>query len=318
MGRIAAYGILGLALAALSACGGGSTSVGGRDWRAQMKELRVAIVTQPHGTGEQANTTAGFEAYMKDATGLPVRIYRASDYNAVIQALASGQVDVATLGAGAYANVHEQVGPLAAPILLAIGPNGEKGYYAALTVRADSPYRTLADLKGHSLGVVDLNSTSGYLTPMHALRKAGIDPEHFFSRIGVTGGHAQSVVAVNNRQYDAAFIMAINGTPQTGFAMTAYTMMADKGLIPHNAFRDIWYAGPVPNEPIVMRTDRPQAAQDVARGALAAMPYDVPGALPGLGQLPGITLTASSDADFGDVFALRKEAIAAQRAGGHQ
>jgi phosphonate transport system substrate-binding protein len=301
-------------LLALNGCGG-TGAKGDGTWRDQMKELRIALVSEPRGTGNQVVSLEAFQKYLEAATGLPVRIHRANDYNSVIQALSSGQVDVTTLGAGAYANIHEQIGGLAAPILIAVRADGDMGYYASLIVRADSPYRSLADLKNRSLGIVDFNSVSGYLMPMHAMRRAGIDPERFFSRVGVTGGHAQSVIAVNGRQYDAAFILAMGGNPRDGFSTTAYSMMVDKGLIPRDAMRSIWTVGPVPNEPIVMRTDRPQAAQDIVRGALAAMPYDLPGALSAYGELPGATLTPSNDAAFAEVFALRKEAIAAQRRG---
>ncbi|MFX8094745.1 PhnD/SsuA/transferrin family substrate-binding protein, partial [Acinetobacter baumannii] len=80
------------------------------------------------------------------------------------------------IAGGGYANAHEQVGNLVAPILVQLGAHGEKGYYSSLIVRADSPYHSLADLKGKALAVVDYNSTSGYLMPMHAMRQAGIDP----------------------------------------------------------------------------------------------------------------------------------------------
>lgn len=319
-GHAGRHGVLALAAAlacalALGGCGDKTAPTpNGAGWRATTKELRIAVAGLSQTAPEQTTQVTRLQQYLQKATGLTVRVNRVSDYNSVIQALASGQVDVAMMGAGAYANVHDQLGHLAAPALLMLGASGETGYYSALIVRSDSPYRSLADLKGKSLAVVDLNSTSGYLFPMHALRKEGIDAGKYFSRIGVTGGHAQSVIAVYNRQYDAAFVMAGGGTPQTGFALTAYSMMADKGLLPRDAVRDVWVVGPVPNETFVMRTDRPQAFIDLVRGALAALPYEEPGAWTGLGALPGLSLTASDDSTFADVFALHKEAIAAERA----
>jgi phosphonate transport system substrate-binding protein len=250
---------------------------------------------------------------MERSTGLPVKVYRVSDYNSAIQALASGQIDLANMGAGSYANVHDQIGDLAAPILVPRGANGETGYYSMLIVRADSPIRSVQDLKGKSLAVVDLNSTSGYLMPMRALRKIGIEPNSFFSRIGTTGGHEQSVIAVQNHRYDAAFVFASNGTPQTGFMITAHSRMADQGMIPRGAMREIWTVGPLPNEPFVMRTDRPQGFKDLVRGALTALPYEAPDAWTALMPLPGMTLTSTDNAAFADVFALREAAIAAER-----
>ncbi|MEO7470292.1 MAG: phosphate/phosphite/phosphonate ABC transporter substrate-binding protein, partial [Sphingobium limneticum] len=291
---------------ALAGCGGESTPDNAGDgWRGDVKELRMAISSLGQGTGDQTARLELLREYMAKATGLPVRLYHVNDPNSTVQALTSGQVDVATMGAGAYANVHDQIGDKATPLLVTLGAGGETGYYSALVVRADRPFRTLADLKGRSLAVVDLNSTSGYLLPMHALRRKGVDPTRYFSRVGVTGGHENAVMAVRSGQYDAAFVMAAGGTPETGFSITAYSMMEDRGLIPRGSIRDIMHVGPMPNIPFVMRTDGPQAMQDLVRGALAALPYDAGEDWGRLGIPAGTTLTATDDAAFAEVFALR-------------
>ena len=86
-------------------------------------------------------------------------------------------------------------------------------------------------------------------------------------------------------------------------------------MIPRGSVRDIWDVGPVPNSAFVMRTDRPQAAQDLVRGAIAAIPYDDPDIFLSIGSLPGVTFAAGDDAMFSEIFKLRKEAVAEQRAG---
>lgn len=102
-------------------------------------------------------------AYLKDITGLNIETFEASDYNGVIQAISSGQVDIATMGGGSYANVDAQVGRKVLPFLTIRQAEGGLGYYSALIVKADSPYKTLDDLKGKSIAYVDFNSTSGYI-----------------------------------------------------------------------------------------------------------------------------------------------------------
>jgi len=303
-----------LALLALAGCGSEPRSDPKAGWRGEVKELRFSLLTTNQLTGQTINIEP-FQHYMEKATGVPARVHQASDiYTTSIQALASGQVDVALLAGGGYVNVSEQVGHLVAPLLVTLGAHGEHGYYSSLIVRADSPYHALADLKGKSLAVVDLNSTSGYLMPMHAMRQRGIDPDTYFSNVGVAGGHQQAVSDVYNHQYDAAWSMSAHGTPQSGFILTSWGRMENRGVIPQGAIRDIWDVGPVPNSAFVMRTDRPQAAQDLVRGALAAIPYDQPDILLGMGMLPGTTLAAGNDAMFSEMFKLRKDAIAGQRA----
>jgi len=309
--------ILGLAL--LAGCGARREAASeDADWRSQVSELRMSMSSDVDAESGDAGRFDLFERYMEQALDLPVRLYKVNDYSSVIQALASGQIDIGAMGPSAYANVEHQIGDLARPILTMRGGNGEMGYYSALIVRADSPYRTLGDLRGHSLGFVDRNSASGYLMPLRAMKRSGIDVESYFSRTGITDGHPQAVMAVLNGQYDAAFVYIGGGTPETGFLTSVHGRMADRGLIPRGALRDIWHVGPVPNSPFVMRTDRPQAYIDLVRGALAALPFDEPDTWTAVGLIPGTTLPAVDKDFYTEIIALREEEIAAERANASQ
>jgi phosphonate transport system substrate-binding protein len=63
-------------------------------------------------------------------------------------------------------------------------------------VKAGSPYKTVEDLKGKNLGLVDPNSTSGYNMPLYTLNKMGINAEQFFGKVLVTGSHENAVLAL--------------------------------------------------------------------------------------------------------------------------
>lgn len=54
---------------------------------------------------------------------------------------------------------------------------------SALVVRADSPYRTLRDLKGRRLGIVSKNAFGGYLTLVYEAQLQGIDLPDFVGEI---------------------------------------------------------------------------------------------------------------------------------------
>ncbi|MCS6210723.1 sensor histidine kinase [Shewanella baltica] len=54
---------------------------------------------------------------------------------------------------------------------------------SALVVRADSPYQTLADLKGRRLGIVSKNAFGGYLTLVYEAQLKGIDLPRFVGEI---------------------------------------------------------------------------------------------------------------------------------------
>jgi len=308
-----------LALAALAAGCGGKPAPAPRtdDWRAGVAEIRMAV------RGDEADPTVAvrwkrYAEAISKAAGLPVKTFEASDYNGVIQALAAGQVDIAQTGAGSYANAYAQVGDKVAPVLANREAEGGTGYYSALLVRASSPYRSLQDLKGKALGYVDLNSTSGYLLPRSEMRREGIDPDTFFVGSGFAGGHSQAVMALKNGQYDAVLSQVSGGDPEHGFSTGAHFTLARRGLMNLSDVRIVWTAGPVPNSPVVMRTDRPAAMIDAIRGALAAMPYDEPDVWLEIGQTPGSTPVAVDHATYAGVMRLHEEEIATRRAGDAQ
>ena len=72
-------------------------------------------------------------------------------------------------------------------------------------IREDSGLNTLQDLKGKSLVFNDPKSTSGFLFPMVALKKAGIKMEDF-SEVKHVTRHANSLLAVYNKHVDAGAI----------------------------------------------------------------------------------------------------------------
>jgi phosphonate transport system substrate-binding protein len=259
-----------------------------------------------------------YKTYIGKATGLPVKLYESSDYNGTIQALSSGQVDIATIAGGGYANVDAQIGELAQPILTVRQAEGDIGYYSGLLVMANSPYRSIQDLKGKTLGYVDFNSTSGYLFPRAVMREQGIDPDTFFGRSSFAGGHTQAVMALDNGQFDATIINMGGGDPEHGFTTGAHFTMARRGVVDLDDFRIIWTAGPIPNSAVVVRTDRPQPFIDAVRGAMAALPYDDPEVWRDIGQPDGAAFTAVTREHYAPIIKLRADDIAARRSGERQ
>lgn len=300
--------LIGGALASLGACG----RKPGAD--SATRELRISM----QGSNDDpamVKRRAAYREYLAEITGRPVKLYEASDYNGVIQALASGQVDVATLAGSGYANADAQVGDKVAPILTTRRADGGTGYYSALIVKADSPFKSIQDLKGRSLGYVDFNSTSGYLYPRAKMRAAGMDPDHFFSKTAFAGGHTQAVMALANGQFDATFVQVSGGDPQHGFSTGAVYTMARRGLVKLEDFRTIWLVGPVPDASIVVRTDRPQQDIDLIRGAMSALPYDRPEVWSEIGQTEGSAFTAINRSHYAEVIALRNADAAERRRG---
>ncbi len=305
----------GLAVLALSACTAQEQpSFPESSWQAKVGKLRVAV------KGDEADpafaaTWEGYRGYLGEITSLPVETFEASDYNGVIQAVSSGQVDFATMGAGSYANVDSQVGGKVVPFLLVRQAEGNTGYYSAIAVRASSPYRTVADLKGKTIAYIDFNSTSGYIYPRRELKNEGFDPDRHFSRSILAGGGTQALLSMVNGRVDSAMITVSAGSPETGFATGSHISLARRGLLDLKDVRIIWTAGPMPNSPFVIRTDRPQAFIDVTRGALAMLPYEKPEVWAEMGQAPGNDMFPVDRSDYADIIAIRADDISQRRTG---
>jgi phosphonate transport system substrate-binding protein len=304
---------IGLGLAGCS----GETKVSDGTWQSEMREVRMAVRGSEDDPMITRRLTA-YKDYLSRATGLPVKLYESSDYNGTIQALSSGQVDIATIAGGGYANVDAQIGELAEPILTVRQAEGDIGYYSGLLVMANSPYRSIQDLKGKTLGYVDFNSTSGYLYPRSVMRSQGVEPDTFFGRSSFAGGHTQAVMALDNGQFDATIINMGGGDPVNGFTTGAHFTMARRGVVDLEDFRIIWTAGPIPNSAVVVRTDRPQPFIDVVRGAMAALPYDDPEVWGDIGQPDGAAFTSVTRNHYAEIIKLRADDIAARRSGERQ
>lgn len=300
----------------LSACGTSpSASTPGASWQAKMGTVRVAVQGDQADPDRIADWT-GYKAHIRAMTGLTVQVAEATDYNGVIQALSSGQIDLGTMGGGSYANVDAQIGSRAAPILTLRQAEGVIGYYSALLVRADSPYRKLEDLRGRKIAYVDFNSTSGYIFPRYVMTKQGLDPDVFFGEAIMAGGAAQAALAMMNGQVDAAMVNVSGGTPETGFTTGGPYSLARRGMLKLEDTRIIWTAGPIPNSPMVIRTDRPRAFDDAMRGALAILPYERPDVWEQMNQTAGSTLAPVSRATYASVIAIRNEDIARRKGQG--
>ncbi len=315
MGRCFVF--LALCCAVMSGCSQRNSATTTADWHGQMKEIRFAV------RGSESDPTMAtrwgvYRDYISRAAGLPVKLYESSDYNGSIQALSSGQADIAMLAGGGYANVDAQVGAKVAPLLTVRQAEGDMGYYSALVVKVDSPVHSLSDMKGRSIGYVDFNSTSGYLYPRAKMREQGIEPDTFFSKTSFAGGHTQAIMALDHGQFDGTIIDVAGGDPAHGFTTGPQFTMARRGVIKLDDFRIVWTAGPIPNAAIVTRTDRPQAFIDVVRGAMAALPYDDPDLWRGIGQPEGSAFVGVDRDFYAEVIKLRAADIAQRRSGSAQ
>ena len=155
------------------------------------------------------------------------------------------------------------------PIVTVGQKDGTLGYRSVLLVRADSPYRTLDDLRGRSLVFTERLSTSGFLIPYYELSQQGYDPERFFGQLAFSGGHPQAVTAVLNRQADAGVTWTSGvGDHGQGYSRGNLRRMVELGALDMNDVRILWTSELIPAAPQVVRKDLPQEAKEIYRDLL--------------------------------------------------
>ena len=115
-----------------------------------------------------------FKEILEEATGLTVEIKTTTDYNIALEAIISGQADMAYIGAEGYINAHKR-NPKIIPIATNSGPSGtleDAKYYSLIAVRKEDEnmYKTetgydLEKLQGKIISFVTPSSTSGFTIP---------------------------------------------------------------------------------------------------------------------------------------------------------
>lgn len=194
-----------LSVFTLAACGG-NDSVNPDVLEVQLIPSRDAAVLDAQ--------RGPLEAILEAELGMEVNVTVATDYNALIEAMASGQVHVGLLATASYVLAKEEG---AAEVILKslrydVDDNGNTledqplvdGYKSQLIVGADSGITGVEDLVGKRIAISSFTSTSGFVWPANLLADNGIDPESDVTWVNA-GGHDNAVLAVINGTADAAF-----------------------------------------------------------------------------------------------------------------
>ena len=80
----------------------------------------------------------------------------------------------------------------------------------------------------------------------------------YFGEVTFTGGHEQTIVAVNNGDIDAGVTWADGqGNWEDGYNSGALRKAVDAGLNDMNQLIEIWKSNVIPEGPIVLRTELP-------------------------------------------------------------
>ena len=243
--------ILGTAFAAGTVALTGQARAAG--WQDKYPELVLGIIPAENASGV-ADRYAPFVDYLSKELGTKVTLRVANDYAAVIEGQRNGSIHIAGYGPASYARAIV-TGVKVEPFCTTVNNDGTIGYYSVFYVRADSPYKTIEDLKGKNLGLVDPNSTSGNNVPRFILHKEKIVPETFFSHVTYAGSHENAVIALQQKTVDIAANWW-NSEEDSNL-----TRMVNKGLAKKEDFRILSKSDLIPNSPYAYLADMPADAK---------------------------------------------------------
>ena len=243
---------LGVSLAVtLAACGGGEKA-SEKDKAYVPEKLTVQFV--PSQAAETLEAKAKpLEKLLSKELGIPVEVSVSTDYNTIIEAMDSKQVDVGFLPPNAYVLAHEQSG---AKVLLQAQrygieqPGGKKtdelvdSYKSMIVVKKGSKIKELKDLKGKKIATQDVTSSAGYVWPAAEMKKAGVDIEKSDITTVQVKGHDQAILSVLNGDVDAAFV----------FEDARNNVVKDVPTI-FDEVEPIYTTAPIPNDTVTVRAD---------------------------------------------------------------
>jgi len=241
----------------------------------EFTELRIGLLGGENAQ-DRLNSNECFRAKAEALLGVPTRLFAPADYNGVIQGLLGGTLDLAWLGASAYAAVYLENPDAVEPVMVKTNEDKSYGYYSIGFAHSDSGITSLDDMKGKVFAFGDPNSTSGYLIPAVEIPQSGYSMKsgEYFAEVRFVGGHEQTIVAVANGDVDAGVTWADGmGDWADGYNSGALRKASDAGIVDMNDLVEIWRSKPIPEGPIVLRKSLPERVKIDLTTLMASLPY---------------------------------------------
>ena len=145
---------------------------------------------------------------ISDRANVQIKPIKVVDYNAAVEAMRAGRAHLAWYGGKTYIKAAEIANADAFAAGVRKGDENA-GYYAYFVVRADSPITSMNQLKGTTLSLNAIGSTSGDLIPLVEVKKAGLEKSDF-KNIVYAGSHDACMLAALNKQSDVCGMSSRN------------------------------------------------------------------------------------------------------------
>ncbi|MBW4677732.1 MAG: phosphate/phosphite/phosphonate ABC transporter substrate-binding protein [Desmonostoc geniculatum HA4340-LM1] len=157
------------------------------------KNLKLAV-TDVSGIENLQRDFGVFRTTLEEVLGVQIDFFPVENPTAAAPALLSREVDIVFAGPSEYLILNARA--KAIPIIAIERSN----YHSIIVVRADSKIKLLSQLKGKTIAMRKIGSTSGHIAPTKLLIDAGLNPETDFKTLILDD---QGVQALKKGEVDA-------------------------------------------------------------------------------------------------------------------
>jgi len=221
---------------------------------AKLKDPATIIFTYTpvEDPAKYENAFKPFTDYLGQCLAKKVIFYQVQNNAAEIEAMRSGRLHVAGFSTGPTVFAVNKAGAI--PFAVKGDAKGLQGYNLITIVKASSPYKSPADLKGKKVAHTAPSSNSGHLAPVALMPGQGLTPGKDYE-IKFSGKHDQSVLGVGTGDYDAAHV-----------ASDVFDRMGDRGQIKEADFRVIYRSQRFPSSSFAYAHDlKPELATKLVK-----------------------------------------------------
>jgi phosphonate transport system substrate-binding protein len=274
------------------------------------KQIRFGLLPAEDPTN-MVQMFNGIAEHVGKTMGLPVSVRVSESYNALIEGMRAGHLDVVYVGGSQYVKMLDLKMDVV-PVVLNRDTDNRTYYKSCIISRSDSDIKTWNDLKGKTFAFVTPTSTSGGVAPTFLLLKNGVDPEKDFKSKLYAGKHDAAFLAVKNKKVDAGAVGDFyfwRWSDRKILQMEKFDEPNDRLI---NSELHIVGCIKVPNTPMVTLKSNGDKFVNDLRKAFETLPQNVAGAYK---VWPSTGFVRTQHSDFLELIEMDRFAAAAKKKG---
>ncbi len=201
-------------------------------------KLRVALLPDENA-GTIIQSAEPLKKYLESQLHKDIELVVTTDYSSMIEAMRFGRIEIAYFGPLSYVLAKSKA-PGIEPFAVGVS-KGSPTYRSVIITQAESPVRSIDDIKGKLVGFGDPASTSSHLIPRAMLAKHELIGGKDYKFVHL-GAHDAVARAVQSAQ------VAVGALSEDIF-----NNLIAKNSIDPAKLRVIAFSDPIPNYPMVMQ-----------------------------------------------------------------